>query len=186
MAGPVGYTAVWLLLGLSHDGYSHVAGSVSILAAYGAPGAGLMTAAFVVQGAAMALAARLLRPADGPTSVALMVNAAATLVVAAARVGCGDGDAAWCTPSAHPLSEGVHVVAATVALSTLVLAPLLFGLRRRRDHQVGSGLALACFAVMAPLLVWFGIADAAGWAEKLVISIGIFWAALTASRHAKR
>lgn len=175
--GPVVFTGSWLLLGLSHDGYSHVNGSISVLAAYGAPGAWVMTVAFVVQAAAMALAGRLLRSADGWTAALLVVNAAATLIVAVARIGCGGADADWCTPSAHPLSEAVHVVAATVALGTLSLAPLAFGLHRRLP---AAGLALGCFVVMAPLLVWFGIAGSAGWAEKAVVTIGIWWAALAA------
>ncbi len=181
LIGPVVFTGSWLLLGFSHDGYSHVEGSISVLAAYGAPGAWVMAVAFVVQAVAMAVAGWLLRPVDRLTAAVLAVNATATLVVAVARVGCGGGDAAWCTPSAHPLSQVVHVVAATIALTTLSLAPLVLGLRRRSTHPTEARAALACFAVLAPLLVWFGFADAAGWAEKAVVTIGIFWAAVAAA-----
>lgn len=145
-----------------------------------------MIAAFGVQATAMALAGWLLRSADRPTAALLVVNAAATVVVAAARVGCGCGDAEWCTPSAHPASQGVHTVAATVSLVTLSLSPLVFGLRRRHGGRDESRVALACFAVMAPLLVLFGAADAAGWAEKAVVTVGIFWAAVTAAETFRR
>ncbi|MGI8628184.1 MAG: DUF998 domain-containing protein [Geodermatophilaceae bacterium] len=175
------FTGSWLLLGLSHDGYSQVRGSISVLAGYGAPYAWVLTVAFLVQAAAMASAGWLLRRTAGSAAGLLAVNAVATIVVATARIGCNGGDADWCTPSAHPLSEGVHTVAATTALATLSLAPLAFGLRRDRKH---SPVALACFAVMAPLLVAFGVLAGTGWAEKAVVTIGIFWAALTASRYA--
>lgn len=135
-----------------------------------------MTLAFVVQAAAMAAAGWLLRAADRPTAVVLAVNAVATVVVGAARLGCGAGEARWCTPSVHPLSEGLHIVAATIALVTLTLAPLVFGLR----HRDRSRTALTCFVVMAVLLVWFGVADSAGWAEKVVVTVGIGWAAAAA------
>jgi hypothetical membrane protein len=180
LIGPAFYTATWLVLGVSNDGYSHVDGSISVLGAYGAPYAWVMAVAFVVQATAMALAGWLLHAVDRPTSALLTVNAVATVVVAAARIGCGQGDADWCTPSMHPLSEAVHTMAATVALVTLSVAPLVFGLRRWRERRAESLTALAAFAVMAPLLVWFGIASGAGWAEKAEVTIGIFWAALAA------
>lgn len=181
--GPILYTTAWLLLGFSHDGYSHVGGSISVLAAYEAPYAWVMTAAFVLQAAAMAIAGWLLRFADRATFVILAINAIATVAVAAARIGCGSEDATWCTPSEHPLSTAVHIGVATIALVTLSLAPLVFGLRTRSSNRDGSRAALACFAVMVPLLVWFGIAETSGWAEKAVVTIGIFWAALAAVRQ---
>lgn len=145
-----------------------------------------MTVGFVVQAAAMALAGWLLATVDRVTAALLAVNSVATVVVAAARIGCGGVDADWCTPSAHPLSEGFHLVAATIALGTLSLAPLAFGLRRWRERRAESLTALAAFAVMAPLLVWFGIASGAGWAEKAEVTIGIFWAALAAVTLGRR
>ena len=186
LIGPVLYTATWLLLGVSNDGYSHVDGSISVLGAYGAPYAWVMAVAFVVQACAMGLAGWLLRSVDRPTSVLLTVNAVATVVVASARIGCGQGEADWCTPSVHPLSDAVHTVAATIALVTLSMAPLVFGLRQRRERRSESLTALAAVAVMAPLLVWFGVASGAGWAEKTEVTIGSFWAATAAATLARR
>lgn len=151
-----------------------------MLAAYGAPYAGLMVAAFVLQAAAMALAGWLLRGVDRSAAVLLALNAGATVVVAAARIGCGEEAASWCTPSAQPLSTAVHIGAATIALVTLSLAPLVFGLRAHRGRRPGSVPALASFAVMAPLLVWFAVAESSGWAEKVVVTVGIGWAATAA------
>lgn len=175
------FTGSWLLLGLSHDGYSQVHGSISVLAAYGAPYWWVLTVGFLVQATAMASAAWLLQ-ATAPVAARLLgVNAVATLVVASARIGCDGGDVDWCTASAHPLSDGVHTAAATIALTALSLAPLAFGLRRGRRQ---AGAALLCFATMAPLLVAFGVVAGSGWAEKAVVTIGIFWAAVAATRKA--
>lgn len=179
LAGPALFTLAWLLLGWSHPGYSQVEDSISVLAAYRAPGAWVMSAAFVLQALSMATAGVLLRRRSGWAAALLLVNAAATLVVAAARIPCGPDDAAWCLPSEHPTSYAVHVVAATLALTSLSLAPAATAV------QGSGGLAssgLAASVVMVPLLVWFAAADAAGWAEKAVVTVGIWWAAAAGVR----
>lgn len=154
--------------------------SISVLAAYGAPLSWVMTAAFVVQAAAMAGAGYRVRRSAGPVAVLLGLNAVATLVVAAARISCGDAQATWCVPSEHPTSYAVHVAAATVALSALALAPLAaaVGLRRRAPRWAIFGLGAG--AVMMPLLAYFAVVDGTGWAEKVVVTVGIFWAAALA------
>ncbi len=180
LAGPALFTTAWLGLGWLHPDYSQIADSISVLAAYGAPGAAFMTAAFLAQAASMALAAGRLRSVTRPAAALLLVNAVATVVVAAARIPCRAGDAAWSRPSDHPTSYAVHVVAATVALSALSLAPLLaFGTRRSAPTLAATGLAAG--AVMLPLLAWFAVAGGAGWAEKAVVTVGIWWAAAVAA-----
>lgn len=151
-----------------------------MLAAYGAPLGWVMTAAFVVQAAAMAGAGYALRRLSAPVAVLLCVNALATLVVAAARIPCGDADASWCVPSQHPTSYAVHIAAATVALTTLALAPLAAGLALRRSAPRWAATGLCAAAVMLPLLAFFAVADGAGWAEKIEVTVGIFWAAAIA------
>lgn len=139
-----------------------------------------MTLGFVVQAAAMAAAGlacwRVARWAGG----LWLVNAAATLVVAAARVSCGSDDASWCPPSEHPTSYAVHVAAATVALSALSAAPaaMTWQVRRRGGTWLRSGPALS--VLMAGLLISFVVAGAGGWAEKAAVTLGIGWAAAAA------
>ena len=181
LAGPALFTAAWLGLGWSHPGYSQIADSISVLAAYGAPGAAFMTAALLAQAAAIALAARRLRSVSRPAAALLLVNAVATVVVAAARIPCRAGDAAWCRPSDHPTSYAVHVVAATVALSALSLAPLLAAAGTRRSAPTLAATGVAASAVMLALLAWFAVAEGAGWAEKAVVTVGIWWAAAVAA-----
>lgn len=183
LVGPSLFTLAWLVLGWSHPGYSQVEDTISVLAAHRAPAAWVMSTAFVLQAVSMAVAAVVLRPLSRWTAALLLVNAVATTVVAAARIPCGASEVAWCPPSEHPTSYAVHVVAATVALSTLTLAPAAVAVR---GGVPGSGLAatgLAASAVMVPLLVVFAVVDAAGWAEKAVVTVGIWWAALAAGRH---
>lgn len=181
LAGPALFTATWLVLGWLHPGYSQIADSISVLAAYGAPGAAFMTAAFLAQAASMALAAGRLRSVTRPAAALLLVNAVATVVVAAARIPCRAGDAAWSRPSDHPTSYAVHVVAATVALSALSLAPLLAAVGTRRSEPTLAATGLAAGAVMLPLLAWFAVAGGVGWAEKAVVTVGIWWAAALAT-----
>lgn len=146
----------------------------------------MLILAFVVQAGAMAAAgARLRRRA--PTAAALLIaNAAATVVLAAARVSCGAADVDWCVPSEHPASSAVHGVAATIALVALTLAPpaVAISVGRSAPRLAASGLAAG--AVMLPLLAWFVVADSAGWAEKAVVTVGIFWAAAAATTQLER
>lgn len=176
--GPVGYTATWVVLGQAHDGYSQHDDSISVLAAFGAPMAWVMTVAFVVQAAAMAAAGGRLRDRSRLTALLLLVNAVATLLVAAAPISCGAPDATWCTPSNHPASYAVHVAAATLALSALATAPLAYAVSGRR--RSGRPVAAVAGLVMVVLLGWFAVEDAAGWAEKVMVTVGIGWAAVTA------
>lgn len=176
--GPAVYTATWLLLGQSHDGYSQHDDSISALAAFGAPLAWVMTVAFVVQSAAIAAAAWGLR-GHGLTASLLSTNAVGTFVVSAAPISCGAQDATWCVQSEHPTSSAVHVAAATVALSALAAAPLAYAWPPRR---AGWPIAAVAGIVMVVLLVWFAVSTAAGWAEKIMITVGICWAAVTALR----
>lgn len=191
VGGPLLFTLSWLLLGWSQPGYSQRADSISVLAAYGAPLAAVMTAAFLGQAVAMAAAGWALRRVAPAAGVLLAVNAVATVVLTVARIPCRAGDATWCTPSEHPTSYAVHVVAATVALVALSLAPAVAAARLRRTGWVWSGAAAT--GLMVPLLAWFAVATAAGWAEKAVVTVGIGWAAAIASglivrpdRHADR
>jgi len=177
LGGPILFTLAWVLLGSSHPGYSQVEDSISVLAAYRAPAAWVMSAAFVLQAVSMATAGVLLRRRSGWAAVLLLLNAAATVVVAAARIPCGADDATWCAPSEHPTSYAVHVVAATLALTSLSLAPAAAGVQGSGGLAASGRLASA---VMVALLVWFAVADAAGWAEKAVVTVGIWWAAAAA------
>ncbi|MEJ7695122.1 MAG: hypothetical protein WKF78_00270 [Candidatus Limnocylindrales bacterium] len=72
------------------------------------------------------------------------------------------------------------MAAATVALTSLTLAPLAaaVSLRRRAPWWAVSGLGAG--AVMMPLLAYFAVVDGTGWAEKVVVTVGIFWAAAAA------
>ncbi|MBA3524274.1 MAG: DUF998 domain-containing protein [Geodermatophilaceae bacterium] len=178
IGGPIVYTATWLLLGQSHHGYSQHDDSISVLAAFGAPTGWLMTAAFVVQAAAMAAAGLQLRRTSGLAALLLVVNAVGTVVVAAAPISCGAQDATWCLPSEHPTFYAVHVAAATLALSALATAPLAYAVPPRR---AGWPIAAVAGIVMVVLLGWFAVSDAAGWAEKIMITTGITWAAATAA-----
>lgn len=179
VAGPVLLTATWFALGAGHDGYSQVDGTISVLAAYGAPGAGLMVASFLLQAAAMLVTAGLLRVAARPVAVLLAVNGAGTVAVALARTTCGGPDADWCRVSEHPLSAGLHVAVASVSLLALAAAPWV-ALWLGRD-RVGSLLAAV---VGTPMLVAFGVGAAGGWAEKGFVTVAIGWAAWAGRRAA--
>src|SRR4051794_24230019 len=80
-AGPVLFTATWLVVGLVQARYSAHRSTISALAAVGAPHAAWVVAAFVVQGLGQLACARLAWHRDGARWVAawLAISAAGTI-----------------------------------------------------------------------------------------------------------
>ncbi len=177
---PILFTATWLILGLLYDGYSTVGGTISVLAAYGAPYAAVMIAAFVVQGAAMitigVLVGRRL-PRSAPAAAVLGLNGVGTVVVGLVRTTCGDGDRSWCADSSgYAASVTAHAAIATVTLLLLAVAPLVVAWGAGREDRAVRSVSLIVFALGTPLLIWFAVDTGAGWAEKLFVTLLIGWA----------
>ncbi|CAN5356709.1 hypothetical protein BH20ACT5_BH20ACT5_21070 [soil metagenome] len=188
--GPVLFTLAWLALGLLHQGYSTVGGTISVLAAYGAPFAVVMIAAFAVQATAMVTIAVLVGtrlPRSRPAALVLGLNGVGTLLAGLVRTVCGAQDRSWCADTGpHPTAVSAHVAIATVTLLLLAVAPLVVaGGAGRQDRRLRT-VSVIVFALGTPLLVWFALDTGAGWAEKLFITLLIGWAGWLGYRAASQ
>lgn len=186
---PILFTATWLILGLLYEGYSTVGGTISVLAAYGAPYAAVMIIAFVIQGTAMITIAVLVRrwlPRSAPAAAVLGLNGAGTAVVGLVRTTCGEGDRSWCSVSGgYAASVTAHAAIATVTLLLLAVAPLVVAWGAGRVDRSLRSVTLAVSALGTPLLIWFAVDTGAGWAEKLFVTLLIGWAGWLGHRAAR-
>lgn len=122
------------------DGYSRVDDVISLLGASTSPGAQMMNASFVLQGALILGGALLLRPALRSTAgrVAVAFLGAAAVGVVLVGVFPLDGNQAM-----HRTGAVLYFVAGALGLIALAYAV------RRRSEAVGSALALLGLAGMA-------------------------------------
>lgn len=181
---PVVFTGGWALLGARTEGYSQRADTISALAAIGAPYAGPMVGAFVIQGAGQLAGAALARatPAAPWVSGWLGVAGVGTLLAGVIRLPTGGGPA-W-------LSTG-HALAATAAFGGLHLATLAGALSPAVPRWLRAAAA-GGLAVALPHLAWF-VTDLGeggpwfGYTEKVFTTVLLAWcAALAVWRRAYR
>jgi hypothetical protein len=171
------FTGSWLVLGALQDGYSQRAGTISALAAEGAPYAGAMVAAFVVQGFGQLAGAALARAAPPAPWVSgwLAVGGVGTLLAGAVRLPDAGGS---------PLLATGHALAATAAFGGLHLAVLAGALSRAVPRWLRVS-AVAALAVAVPHLVWFVTKLGQdepyfGYAEKVFTTVLLAWCAALA------
>lgn len=159
-----GWTVAALLEGPAYDPATQ---TISVLAAYGAAGFWVMTAALAVLGVCHVLTALGLRPAALPGRVALGAGGVAALVVALLP---------------PPSSGGSlrHGSAAAVGFALLAVWPVLAA-DRRDSAPWGLRLvpSLTATAVMVLGAAWFLVEmhqdGAAGVAERLVTALQSLW-----------
>lgn len=174
---PVLFTGAWWALGSATPGSSQLDDTISAVAAVGAPRAGLMVAAFLVQGLGQLAGARLAlaAPRAGWVAAMLAVGGIGTLLAGAVRLP-GDGGPAWASAG--------HALAATAAFAGLHLAVLAGALSRSVPRRLRVA-AVAALVVALPHLAWFlahlGSGDAAaGYAEKVFTTVLLVWCAALA------
>lgn len=202
VAGQVLFTAAWLLLPLTHDGYSHRRETISVLAAVGAPAWQLMSAGFLActagfLAAAVLVAHRTFRPGriQGLAVPALLCLAAVgTLTAGLARTVCGQDSASWCTPGAgDPLSAAAHGIGAGLAFASLHTAALVVAVTARRGSALEGTrtVSIVVLALSLPHLAWFSLqlddpGEWFGYAEKVFVTLTNGWAAWLALWCARR
>jgi hypothetical protein len=196
-AGPVVFTAVWLLLGFSHDGYSARAETISALSAYDAPRWWVMAAGQLVLAAGFVACAALAAAALGRRGIApaafLTLAGFGTVQATFARTICSSTNAAWCTPlpsTAHGWAQWLHGVGAGIAFTSLLLACLAMawatiGVPELRDVCIFSVVAEA---VALPHMLWFLNNVGTDWhglAEKVFLIVLAGWVAYSGYRLAR-
>lgn len=162
ITGPAVFIGSWAALGAILDNYSPIADAISELARVGRSTRPAMSAAFVGYGISMAAFAVPIKKRFGnKTAAATLVNAAATVGVAAASLG-------------SPTSDAVHTVFAATAYVSLAAMPLLSAAQqteifKRLSVITGAAIALALIAsVTAP-------DDIHGLFQRLGLTIGDVW-----------
>lgn len=174
---PVLFTAAWWVLGSRTAGYAQAPDTISAVAALGAPHAGPMVGAFVVQGAGQLAGARLatLTPRAGWVAGWLAVGGVGTVLAGVIRLP-DDGGPQW-------LSAG-HALAATAAFGGLHLAVLAGACSSSVPRRLRVAAALV-LAVALPHLAWF-LRDLGsggpwvGYAEKAFTTVLLAWCAALA------
>jgi hypothetical membrane protein len=143
------------VVALRQDGrYSYADDVISALGASTSPGAQLMNASFVLQGALILAGALALRPLlrGTPGRVAVVLLGAAA--VGALLVGVFPLDG---TPTAHQVGAGLYFPGSTLGLVALAYA------LRRRSEAVGTVLALlGLIGVAATVFFFTGVTSLAG------------------------
>lgn len=187
VAGPVLFTADWLLLGLAHDGYRPRQETISSLSAHGAADWPVMVVGQLALAAALLAVARLcaiaLGRAGALTAGLLGLAALGTLQLSAFRTICNRSDAGWCTPlprSAFPQQQWLHGIGTAMAFAGLQLACVACARATWRVpglHDLAV-VALVAEAVALPAVLWF-LANAEttwhGLAEKVfLVSLATF------------
>ncbi len=178
---PLAFTLAWLVLGATRPGYSPTGDTISELAAVSTPLAGVMVAAFVVQGlgqlACAALAWRRYRAAW--LAGWLVVAGLGTLAAGVLRLP---------DPVVGGPASG-HSLGATAAFVGLHLAVAAGGLSRRLPRALRLA-AVPALAVALPNLAWFltHLSGGGAWyggSEKAFVTVLLAWCvglAVTAAR----
>jgi len=199
VAGPVVFTAAWLVAGTVQDVYSPRREDISALAALDAQHAWIMIAGIVALGlSVVALGLGLVGAIDDGRSATvgaiLLVVAGLMFVVAGvARDDCSSelrackkrvdaGDVSW----HHVVHDNVGIAVFLVLVAVpLVLAGAFRGDGRWRDLRRYS---LASGGVTLVLLLVFGGEPFSGWnglAERILVTIPLVWIAVLGTRLAR-
>src|SRR5215467_14021021 len=196
VAGPVLFTAAWLLAGLVQDDYGPRREDISALAALDAQHAWITIAGIVALGLSLvALGLGLAGAIDDGRSATvgaiLLVVAGLMFVVAGvARDDCSSelqackkrvdaGDVSW----HHTVHDNVGIAVFLV----LVLAPLVLARAFRRDRRWRNlrRYSLVTGALTLVLLLVFGGGSFSGWnglAERILVTIPLVWIAVLGTR----
>ena len=163
--GPVAFVGAWALGAIVADDLSPVDDAISRLAAIGANTRPLMTAGFVVFGAALPVYALALRRAvSGPAWIAAAATGLSTIGVALAPL---DRSAAV---------DSVHAVFAGLGYLTLAATPLLAaGPLRRTGHAALARFGVAAGAVAGASLVLSLTGLPTGLFQRLGLTAGDAW-----------
>lgn len=186
VAGPVVFTADWVLLGLSHPGFRPDRETISSLSAHGATGWPVMVVGQVVLAASFVAVAllclgRLGRAGRWPATFFSLATLGA-LQLSTFRTICTRVDATWCAPmprSAFPHQQWAHGVGTAIAFTALLLAGLswIWVTRGQRRWRGVSVTALLAELVALPSIAWFLYAGSTyhGLAEKTFLtSLAVF------------
>jgi hypothetical protein len=164
--GPVAFVSAWALGGARMPApYSPVDDAISRIAAVGSPEQALMTAGFLVYGAA--LGAGAVGIASSPLRRAwplVVVNAVATVAVAA-------------TPLEHSSTvDALHGVAAGTGYVALAALPLVAaGPLRRAGHERAAAASVVAGVATALCLVGTTTTEANGLLQRVGLGIGDVW-----------
>jgi Protein of unknown function (DUF998) len=198
IAAPLVFTVDWVLLGLSHRGYSMRTETISALSAHNAPGWALESAGGLVLATGFVLVAVLLIDRLGARAAvpALFfgLSALGTAQASVFRTICFTNDGAWCTPlprSAYPSGQWLHGVGTGVVFTSLLLAclSLAWVTRRIPDLRDLAPLSVATAVVCVPAVVWFLRNVNTHWhgfAEKVFLFVLAAWTSYTAFRIGTR
>lgn len=186
VAGPVVFTADWVLLGLSHPGFRPDRETISSLSAHGASDWPVMVAGQVVLALSFVAVAvlclrRLGRAGRAPAAFFCLATLGA-LQLSTFRTICTPVDATWCSPmprSAFPHQQWAHGVGTAIAFTALLLAGLswIWVTRGQRRWRTVSVLAVLAELVALPSVAWFLYAGSTyhGLAEKTFLtSLAVF------------
>ncbi len=194
-AGPLVFTLDWLLLGLSHPGYTARQETISSLSAHDVPGWPWMVAGQVAMAAALLAIAVLARSALGRRGTAgavFLVLAAFGIVQASIfRTICNRVDSGWCAPlarSAYPDQQWLHGTGTGVAFASSLLGCLAVAWAAWRAGLVDLAVvSTAAEVISLPLVAWFLLNAESSWhgfAEKLFLLTFAGWSAYSGHRLA--
>jgi hypothetical membrane protein len=195
MAGPIAFTAAWLLGGLVQDEYSVRQEDVSALAALDAQHAWIVITGFVLLGVgtvalAAGLASTLRYPSAVIGSVLLMIAGIGHAAAGLARNDCSSelpactarvdtGEVSW--------HHQVHDNVSLIIFLALIAAPLVFARAFGRDHRWRP---LRTYSIVTgllgfALLVLYVIASAGTWnglVQRIFVSVLFLWIAVLGFR----
>jgi hypothetical membrane protein len=195
IAGPIAFTAAWLLGGLVQDEYSVRQEDISALAAMDAQYAWIMITGFVVLGVgtvalAAGLASTLRYPSAVIGSVLLMIAGIGLAVAGLARNDCSSelpacaaradaGEVSW--------HHQVHDNVSLIIFLALIAAPLVFARAFGRDDRWRP---LRSYSILTgllgfALLVLYMFASAGTWnglVQRVFVSVLFLWIAVLGFR----
>lgn len=183
VAGPLGFTLAWLLLGATRAGYDPRNQYISELAASDAPRWWAMVAAFIMLGVLMLIFARGLLRALGTGATALGVIALLSIFGGTSVV----SGLARCDPGCGGSSpmNALHTISTHLGLGALVLATLLLPWavwpdRRWRTFRPYSWLTgIAAAAIFLRGFEKFG---GVGLGQRLFVCVLFLWLVVVATR----
>jgi hypothetical membrane protein len=195
MAGPIAFTAAWLLGGLVQDEYSVRQEDISALAAMDAQYAWIMITGFVVLGVgtvalAAGLASTLRYPSAVIGSVLLMIAGIGLAVAGLARNDCSSelpACAARADASEVSWHHQVHDNVSLIIFLALIAAPLVFARAFGRDDRWRP---LRSYSILTgllgfALLALYMIGSAGTWnglVQRVFVSVLFLWIAVLGFR----